>query len=111
MRITIKNILESEFVLLLVVILIGMFFFYMRNGYEYFTGESGGAYWDRMNYCSRHRDSKMQIYGHLITCKKILDLRQFCRKHIDENFTFEGATISCESFLGVEDDHSPYDSY
>ena len=105
-----RKLAESELVLVVAVILVGFGYSYLRNGPEYFTGNSGGAYWDNMNYCKTHRQGQMKIYKQLVSCQEILAHRRYCRKQIDESISIDGTTIPCDSFLGVEeDDHSPWD--
>lgn len=111
MKTVLKKIVESNLAFLVVVILVCLGFFYLRNGSEYFTGNSGGAYWDHMNYCKTHRDSQMKIYNQLVSCHEILAHRKYCINHFDESITVGGTTIACDSFLGKEDDHSPWDAY
>ena len=111
MKAVLKKITESNLALLLAIVLIGLGFFYLRNGREYFTGNSGGAYWDHMNYCKTHRDSQMKIYNQLVSYHEILTHRNYCINHLDENITIDGTAIACDSFLGKEDDHSPWDAY
>ena len=111
MKATLKKFAESELVLGAVVVLVIFAFFYLRNGPEYFSGQSGGAYWDNMNYCKNHRESQMKIYKQLVSCQEILAHRNYCRKHVSENIMIDGTAIPCDRFLGVEDDHSPWDAF
>ena len=111
MKVLFKSIAESELVLGAAVVLIGLAFFYLRNGSEYLSGKSGGAYWDNMSYCETHRDSQMKIYKELVSCQKILAHREYCKKDLDKGITIDGSKIPCDRFLGMEDDYSPYDAY
>ena len=104
MKFALKKIAESEFILGAAVVLVVLGFLYLRSGSEYFFGNSGGAYWDNMNYCKTHRDSQMKIYKELVNCREILAHRTYCRKHLDESITIDGSTIPCDRFLGIEDD-------
>ena len=111
MKAVLRKLAESELVLVAAVILVGFGFFYLRNGAEYFTDTSGGAYWDNMTYCKTHREGQMKIYKQLVSCQEILVHRKYCRKHIEESISIDGTTIPCDRFLGVEDDHSPWNVY
>lgn len=107
MKATLKNIAESKLSSGMLIILIALVFFYLRNGSEYFSGSSGGAYWDNMNYCKTHRDSQMKIYSQLVSCREIIAYQKYCRKRLDESIIIDGTNIPCDRFLGVEDDQSP----
>lgn len=111
MKAPLHKLVESELVLkvcaALAVLGLIFIFFYLRNGAEYFSGNSGGAYWDNMNYCKVHRVSQMNIYGELISCKHILNLQGYCKRHLDESLSFGGSTVPCDQFLGVDDNYPP----
>lgn len=86
-------------------------FLYLRNGAEYFSGDSGGAYWDNMTYCKTHPTGQMKIYSKLVGCEQIRAYRKYCSKNLDESISVDGTQILCDQFLGKDDDHSPYDAY
>ncbi len=45
---------SGNFGFLLIVGVLVLAYLYLRNGAEYFTGNSGGSYWDHMSYCREH---------------------------------------------------------
>ncbi len=65
MKAIFQKIAESEFVFWIAVVLAVLGFLYLRNGAEYFSGDSGGAYWDNMTYCKSHPNGQMKIYSKL----------------------------------------------
>lgn len=109
MKLAFKNIIESELIIGVAAVLTILGFLYLRNGSEYFSGNSGGAYWDNMNYCRTHRDGRMKVHKDFISCREILSYRKYCRRHVDDSISVEGTTIPCDRFLGIEDDRSPWD--
>lgn len=111
MKATFRKLAESELVFGLAVVLIVLGYLYLRNGIEYFSGTSGGAYWDNMAYCRTHRESRMKIYNQLVTCEQIQSYRRYCRKNLDESILIDSTEIPCDEFLDEEDDYSPYDAY
>ena len=104
MRAVLRKLAESDLVLGIAVLLVVVGFLYLRHGAEYFSGSSGGAYWDNMNYCASHRDGQMNIYGQLVTCRQILAHQTYCKSHLDESINVAGANIACDVFLGQEDE-------
>jgi hypothetical protein len=111
MKTTLTKLAGSQLLLGAAILLVGGIFLYLRSGGEYFLGTSGGAYWDNMTYCGTHRDGQMKVYSKLVPCREILTQRKYCRKHLDDDIVIDGTSIACDKFLGVEDDHSPYDAY
>lgn len=111
MKAIFQKIAESEFVFWIVIIFAVLGFLYLRNGAEYFSGDSGGAYWDNMTYCKSHPTGQMKIYSKLVSCEQIRAYRRYCSKNPDESISVDGTQIPCDRFLGKEDDHSPYDAY
>lgn len=99
-----KKLADSELVIGAAVILVVLAYFYLRDGSEYFFGNSGGAYWDNMNYCETHHDGQMKIYKQLVSCRDIVAYQGYCKKHLDESITIDGTNIRCDTFLDVEDD-------
>ena len=106
-----QKLAESELVFWIAIALVVLGFLYLRNGAEYFTGDSGGAYWDNMTYCNAHPTGQMDIYGKLVGCKQIRAYRRYCSKNLDKSISVNGSQIWCDQFLGKDDDHSPYDAY
>lgn len=104
MRAALRKLAESDLVLGIALLLVVVGFLYLRHGAEYFSGTSGGAYWDNMNYCANHRDGQMNIYGRLVTCREILADQTYCRLNVDESIRVAGTTLACDVFLGSEDD-------
>lgn len=107
MKAVLRKLVESEFVFGIVVALAVFGFLYLRNGAGYFTGESGGAYWDNMTYCNTHPTGQMNIYGKLISCERIRAYRRYCSKKLDGSINVNGAQIWCDQFLRNDDDYSP----
>ncbi len=104
MKAVLARLARSEAVHYAAVLLVVFGFIYLRNGAEYFSGNSGGAYWDNMNYCGNHQDGQMNIYGQLVSCREILEDRRYCEGHIDQRINIVGTSFACDAFLGVEDD-------
>lgn len=111
MKAIFQKLAGSEVGFWVVVALAILGFLYLRNGPEYFSGESGGAYWDNMTYCRSHPAGQMKIYSKLVSCEQIRAYQGYCNKNLDENITVDGTQIPCNRFVGKEDDHSPYDAY
>jgi hypothetical protein len=111
MKVFLKKLADSGAVYALALVLGGLAFFYFRNGAEYFSGKSGGAYWDHRNYCETHAEGQVKIYSQLVGCRRILAYRTYCSRHLDGAISIGRDTIQCDQFLGVQDDHSPWDVF
>ncbi len=108
MKAIFQKIADSEFAFWIAVSLVVLGFLYLRNGAEYFSGNSGGAYWDHMSYCRSHATGQMKIYSKLISCEQIRAYRRHCSKNPDESISVDGMKIPCDRFLGREDDYYPF---
>jgi hypothetical protein len=111
MKGTLSKLADSTVVLGVIVLLILGYGFYSRNGAAYFSGTSGGAYWDHRKYCETHPDGRIKIYSQLVPCRAILQAREYCARHLDGSISLVRETLQCDAFLGVQDDHSPWDAF
>lgn len=85
-------------------------YLYLRNGSEYFTGTSGGVYWDHMKYCRTHHDGRQKIYNELVSCSEIQSARAYCWHHKDDTRQFGGETVSCDDILGIDPPPTGWDA-
>ena len=109
-RAPLRKLVDSLLVVAVVLVGVGLIA-YSRNGAEYFAGDSGGAYWSDMDYCKTHPNGQMKIYAQLVSCQQILAQQNYCSNHMDGSVKLGSDTIVCDLFLGVQDEHSPYDVY
>lgn len=85
-------------------------YLYLRNGPEYFTGVSGGVYWDHMQYCRTRHDGRQKIYSETVGCAEIQSARVYCRHHKDDIRQFGGETVSCDDILGIDPPPTGWDA-
>ncbi len=111
MKSVFQRLSESGAIFWAVVAIAVLGYLYLRNGPEYFSGDSGGAYWDNMTYCESHPTGRMKIYSEIVSCEQILAYRRYCNKNLDESITVDGTQIPCDRFVGKEDDYSPNNAY